>query len=123
MSKLSGENFLDKSKPKNVFDNLFLCAAAQAILVYAIAIPFFQLDHTSLPLSVGILTGLMWLPFSWIIRHWVGIFHTVTRTVMIVALWYWFPEDRFIAIPFAIFGLYIITLLILNQRMWGINDE
>ena len=78
LSKFTGENFLDKSKPKNEFDTLFLFTVGQATLVYSIAIPFFLIDHTSLPLTVGILTGLMWLPLSWIIKHWVGIFHALS---------------------------------------------
>jgi len=116
LSKFTGENFLDKSKPKNEFDTLFLYGVGQAILVYSIAIPFFLIDYTSLPLTVGILTGLMWLPFSWIIKHWSGIFHTLVRTILVVALWYLFPEHRFIAIPFGIVLIYIVTLVILNNR-------
>jgi hypothetical protein len=116
LSKYTGENFLDKNKPKNEFDTLFLFTAAQAILVYAIAIPFFLVDFSSLPMSVGILTGLMWLPFSWIIKHWVGIFHTLVRTISIVSLWYLLPDYRFIVIPFSIVIIYIITLIILKNR-------
>ena len=116
LSKFTGEHFLDKQKPRNEFDTLFLFTAGQAILVYAIAIPFFLVDYTSLPMSVGILTGLMWLPFSWIIKHWVGIFHTLTRTALVLALWYLLPDYRFIAIPFGIVLLYMLTLFILNNR-------
>ena len=116
ISKFTGENFMDKTKPKNEFDSLFLFTAGQAILVYSIAIPFFMLDYSSLPMSVGILTGLMWLPFSWIIQHWVGIFHTLIRTMVVLALWYLLPEQRFVSIPFAIVGIYIVTLVILNSR-------
>ncbi len=116
LSKFTGENFLDKSKPNNEFDSLFLFTVGQAILVYSIAIPFFLIDHSSLPMTVGILTGLMWLPFSWIIKHWVGIFHTLARTISILALWYFLPEYRFIAIPFTIVLIYILTLLILKER-------
>ncbi|MBT8300407.1 MAG: hypothetical protein KJO63_03695, partial [Maribacter sp.] len=111
ISKFTGENFLDKSKPKNEFDSLFLFTAGQAILVYSIAIPFFLVDHTSLPMTVGILTGLMWLPFSWIVKHWIGIFHALTRTILVLTLWYLLPEYRFIAIPFTIVLIYIITIL------------
>lgn len=116
LSKFTGENFLDKSKPKNEFDKLFFFTVGQAILVYSIAIPFFLADYSSLPLTVGILTGLMWLPFSWIINHWVGIFHTLTRTILVLVLWYLLPEHRFIAIPFAIVLIYIITIIILKGR-------
>jgi hypothetical protein len=116
LSKFTGENFIDKNKPKNEFDTLFLFTAGQAILVYTIAIPFFLIDYSSLPMSVGILTGLMWLPFSWIINHWVGIFHTLLRTILILTLWYLLPEYRFITIPFAIVLIYIITIIILKNR-------
>src|SRR5439155_14648397 len=64
LSRFTGENFLDKNKPKNVFDSLFFHCIAMALLVYAIAIPFFRVDYTSLPLTVGILAGLMWVPLS-----------------------------------------------------------
>jgi hypothetical protein len=116
ISKFTGENFLEKNKPKNEFDSLFMFTVGQAVLVYSIAIPFFILDYSSLPLSVGILTGLMWLPLSWTIKHWVGMFHTLTRTVVILALWYLVPDQRFVAIPFAIVAIYVVTLIILNNR-------
>ena len=116
LSKFTGENFLDKSKPKNEFDTLFLFTAAQAILVYSIAIPFFLIDYTSLPLTVGILTGLMWLPFSWIVKHWVGIFHALVRTILILLLWYTLPQYRFVTIPFTIVLIYIMTIIVLRNR-------
>jgi hypothetical protein len=116
LSKFTGEDFLDKTKPKNEFDGLFFYTVAQAVLVYAIAIPFFLQDYSSLPLTVGILTGLMWVPFSWIIKHWVGIFHTLSRTTVVLALWYLLPDYRFVAIPFAIVFIYVLTIIILQSR-------
>ena len=116
ISKLTGEDYLDKSKPKNTFDNLFFLTVAQAILVYSIAIPFFLVDYTSLPLTVGILTGLMWVPLTWIIDHWVGLFHSIVRTILVLILWYLFPSDRFIAIPIAIIIVYIVSIIILKNR-------
>ncbi len=64
VSKFIGGKLLGKKGAKNFFDTLILCAVAQALGVYAIAIPFFMLEAESLPLSVGILAGLIWLPFS-----------------------------------------------------------
>jgi hypothetical protein len=116
ISKFTGENFLDKNKLKNEFDQLFLFTVGQAMLVYSIAIPFFILDYTSLPMTVGILTGLMWLPFSWMIKHWVGIFHAGVRTALVLALWYLFPEHRFVTIPLAIVLIYMVTIIILQNR-------
>jgi len=116
ISRFTGENFLDRSRPGNAFDALFLHTVAMSVLVYAIAIPFYLVDHTSLPLSVGVLSGIMWLPISWIIRHWVGIAHAVARTVLVVLLWYALPEYRFVAIPFAIVALYLVAILVLIER-------
>lgn len=116
LSKFTGENFLDKSKPKNQFDVLFMFTVGQAVLVYAIAIPFFLQDYSSLPMTVGILTGTMWIPFSWIIKHWVGIFHAVIRTAVVLLLWYLLPEARFTMIPFAIVLIYLITIFVLKNR-------
>ena len=76
----------------------------------------FIIDYSSLPLTVGILTGTMWLPFSWIIRHWVGIFHAMLRTLALLLLWYLLPDYRFVVIPFAIVFIYVLTLIILRNR-------
>lgn len=116
ISRYTGENFIDKRKPKNTFDGLFLFTVTQSVLIYSLAIPFFIVDYSSLPLTVGILTGTMWIPFSWIIKHWVGIFHSVIRTILVLILWYSFPEHRFITIPFAIVLIYIVTMIILKNR-------
>jgi hypothetical protein len=122
LSRFTGENFLDKNKPKNAFDNLFFHCVAMALLVYAIAIPFFRVDYTSLPLTVGILSGLMWVPFSWIIQHWVGIFHAVARTILVTAAWYLAPHHRFVLIPAVIVSVYVITIGILEQRWRAVRD-
>ncbi|HET6565828.1 MAG TPA: hypothetical protein VFG52_10485, partial [Xanthomonadales bacterium] len=50
ISKFTGENFLDKSRPKNTFDTLFFYSVGMAVLVYAIALPFFLIEPSSLPL-------------------------------------------------------------------------
>ena len=116
ISKFTGENFIDQNKPKNEFDGLFLYTVLQSALVYAIAIPFFLIDHESLPMTIGILTGLMWIPFSWIIKHWVGFFHALVRIALILSLWYLLPQARFTAIPAAIIAVYIATIFILEYR-------
>jgi hypothetical protein len=116
IGKLTGEDMLGKSRPANTFDSLFLATVAMAWLVFAIAIPFFLIEPTSLPLSVGILAGTMWLPLSWIIHHWIGYFHAIARTVLIVAVWYLFPEHRFTAVAAVIVVIYLISIAVLAKR-------
>ncbi|MFQ6311621.1 DUF7010 family protein [Lysobacter capsici] len=121
ISRFTGENFLDKNRPKNTFDALFFYTAGMSVLVYAIAIPFFLEDYTSLPLSVGILTGLMWLPITWIIQHWIGLVHGVARTAAVVLVWYLFPEHRFLAVSVVIVVLYILSIAVLENRWRGLT--
>ena len=116
ISKFTGEDLLGRTRPKNEFDSLFMASVVSAWLVFAIAIPFVQADYTSLPLTVGILAGLMWLPFSWIIRHWIGWFHGIARTLLLVVAWYLFPEQRFTVLPAIIVAIYAITLVVLLRR-------
>ena len=116
IARLTGEDLLGRQRKGNYFDQLFLFAVASALLVYGIAIPFFLIEPTSLPLSVGVLTGLMWVPFSGLIRHWIGLFHAVTRTVLVVAAWYAFPSARFVAIPAIIVAVYLVTIVVLARR-------
>ena len=121
ISRFTGEDFLDKTRPKNTFDRLFLLTVAMALLVFAIAIPFFRADYSSLPLTVGILTGLMWVPFSWIIEHPVGLFHGVSRTLVVTAAWYLVPGHRFVVIPAVIVAIYAVTILVLERRWRGMG--
>ncbi len=121
VSKFTGEDLLGRSRPKNTFDTLFLQTVITALLVFAIAIPFLQADYTSLPLTVGILTGLMWVPLSWAIEHWVGLFHGIGRTLLVLGAWYLFPDDRFLAVPVAVVAIYIVTIVILEKRWRAAN--
>lgn len=116
VARFTGEDFLGRDRPKNIFDHFFLLNVAQAVAVYAIAIPFFMIERESLPMTVGILTGLMWIPFSGYIEHWVGFFHAGARTLLVLVLWYALPEWRFVSIPFAIVGVYVVTIFVLFQR-------
>jgi hypothetical protein len=116
ISRFTGERLYDRTRPKNAFDSLFFHGVGQALLVFSIAIPFLRADYTSLPLTVGILTGLMWVPVSWIIEHWVGLFHAGSRTALVLVAWYLFPDARFVAVPIAIVLVYLVTIVVLEVR-------
>lgn len=116
VARFTGEDLMGRQRPGNTFDALFMRSVVMAWLVFAIAIPFFRMDPTSLPLTVGILAGLMWLPFGWIIQHWVGTFHAITRTVLCLAAWYAWPNQRFVVIPAVIVGVYAATIVALGRR-------
>ena len=116
LSKLTGEDFLDKSKPKNVFDALFFHCVGASLLGWGIAIPLALADGSALPLGVGILAGTMWLPMGWIIKHWIGAFHAIGPTVLLLVLHYAFPEDRYVAVPLGVVAMYLVTIPVLEHR-------
>jgi hypothetical protein len=115
VARFTGEDLIGKNRA-NEFDRLFFQTVLMSWLVFAIAIPFFMVEPTSLPLSVGILAGLMWLPLSWIIKHWVGQFHAFARTALVTVAWFAFPERRFVVIPAIIVVIYLITIYVLASR-------
>ncbi|GAB3733110.1 hypothetical protein GCM10028794_10400 [Silanimonas algicola] len=117
LSKLTGEDFLDKTKPKNVFLGLFFVGMAQALLAYAIAIPFGIADPSAMPLGVAVLSVSMWMVYSWIIGHWIGYAHAATRVVAVLSLHYALPEHRYVAIPAAVVVLYL-AVMVVQERRW-----
>jgi len=75
-----------------------------------------MIEPSSLPLSVGIFLGLMWIPFSWMIQHWIGMFHAIARTALVIAAWLLFPSLRFVLIPVLIVIIYLISIYVLVTR-------
>ncbi|WP_286234903.1 DUF7010 family protein [Thalassotalea sediminis] len=116
LSKFTGEKLLAKSTDMNPFDKLFLYTVAMSLCGFSIAIPFGLENYSSLPLSIGIISGLMWLPITWIIGHNVGVLHTLLRTILIVIAWFMWPEIRFTTIPFIIVFVYGISITQLYLR-------
>ncbi len=115
VARFTGEDLFG-TKSQNELDGLFMLGLLMANLVWGIAIPFWMIEPSSLPLSGGILAGLMWVPFSWILQHWVGLFHAIARTVLVVAAWFLFPDHRFVVIPAVIVLVYLISIAVLATR-------
>ncbi|HEY7473777.1 MAG TPA: hypothetical protein VH679_02105 [Vicinamibacterales bacterium] len=114
IGRFTGEDLLGGFTTE--LDRLFGLSILMANLVWAIAIPFWLIEPSSLPLSVGVLAGLMWVPLSWMIQHWVGLFHAIARTILIVAAWVLFPERRFTLIPAVIVVVYLVSIVALVNR-------
>jgi hypothetical protein len=117
LSKLTGEQLkFESNKKRNFFDTLFLSAVGMSFLCYALAIPYFLENYRSLPFTVAVLTGLMWLPLSVLIKHWVGVFHAVVRTVLCTLAWVIYPEHSFVLQPVIVVVMYIVSIAALELR-------
>ncbi len=115
LARFTGEDLLG-TKSQNDLDRLFGLNILMANLVWGIAIPFWLIEPSSLPLGAGILAGLMWVPFSWMLQHWVGLFHAIARTLLVVAVWFLFPAQRFVVVPGVIVVVYVISIGVLATR-------
>jgi len=115
IARLTGEDLLG-TKSNNDLDRLFGLTILMANFVWGIGIPFYMIEPSSLPLSVGIFLGLIWIPFSWMIQHWVGMFHAIARTALVVAAWFLFPDLRFVLVPVLIVIIYLISIYVLIKR-------
>jgi hypothetical protein len=58
----------------------------------------------------------MWIPFSWMLQHPVGLIHAISRTILIVIAWFMFPSQRFVVIPAIIVVVYLISIFMLVRR-------
>ena len=123
MGHMKRKRYHKRKQAKNSFDRLFFVGMVMSLMVFAIALPVAAIDHTTVPLSIGILAGLMWMPLSWAIEHWIGYFHTLTRTFGIVAAWYLFPDARVEAISAVIVAVYIVSLITLERRFQSIKSN
>lgn len=115
IARFTGED-LTGSASRNPLDTLFGMNILMASLAWGIAIPFWLVAPTSLPLGVGILSGMMWVPFSWMIGHWIGWFHGIARTVLILAAWIALPSHRFVAVPAVVVAIYLFSIVVLWRR-------
>jgi hypothetical protein len=121
LSKLTGEDFMSKENKRNRFNSLFMLCVGQALLAYAIALPFAFLQPHSAVFTVGMLTGFMWLPCAWLIGHWVGAFHAIARTGLILAAWLLAPDQGMVWVPAIVLAMYAITITMLERRWRGLR--
>lgn len=122
ISRFTGEKLLVKKEERNPFDSLFLYTLMMSWCGFAIAIPFGLQNYTAIPMALGIVSGMMWLPISWTLEHNVGLIHTISRTVLCLVTWLIFPELSYVLIPFIIVAIYIISLYQLVNRYKAENE-
>lgn len=117
VSRFTGERLkFEGNRQRNFFDTLFLSAVAMCFLVYAIAIPYFMQNYKALPFAVAVLTGLMWLPMSVLIQHWIAAFHAIVRTALCTLAWIFYPEHSFVLQALIVVAVYVVTIFVLEMR-------
>ncbi len=85
-------------------------------LLWAIHIPLFLYAPEFVPMSIGIGLGIHWIVYSWIVQHPIGTIHAITRTILIIIMWFAFPEQRLLAIGLVIVFVYSVSIWQMSKR-------
>lgn len=85
-------------------------------LLWGIHLPLIFFAPEFIPLTLGIGLGLHWVIYSWVVQHPLGIIHSVLRTILVVAAWYYFPECRIFSVSVAVVIAYSISLIQMLTR-------
>ena len=123
LSKLTGEDFMDKENRGNRFSIFFMLCMGQALLAFAIVIPFAFVEPRSAVFMVGMLAGFMWLPVTGLIGHWIGAAHAIGRTLMILVAWFLAPDQGMLVVPLIVLGWYAVTIPVLERRWAQIQRQ
>ena len=113
IAKLRKENLLSSSNP---FSKLMGLCILMVNLLWAVHIPLLLEEPKLVPLSLGIALGLHWIVYSWIIQHSVGIVHSVVRSILILLVWYLFPDKTVFAVSSVIVFVYVISISQMLKR-------
>lgn len=101
---------------RNPFARLMGASTGMVNLLWAIHIPLILKAPEFVPLTLGISLGLHWIIYSWIVQHSLGIYHSILRTMLVLAAWMFFPDNRITAIGLSITAVYILSIFQMSKR-------
>lgn len=113
IAKFRGEELLAADNP---LAKLMGLCVLMVNLLWALHIPLYIFVPEFIPLSLGVGLGLHWVIYSWIIQHPVGIYHAVLRALSLLAVWFIFPDYRFLAICIAVVLMYLVSTYLMLTR-------
>ncbi|WP_448556832.1 DUF7010 family protein [Thalassotalea montiporae] len=107
ISKLRKENLVSSTNP---LAKLMGLCVLMVNLLWAVHIPLLLNAPEFVPMTLGIGLGLHWVVYSWIVQHPVGVIHAVLRTIIILLVWYIFPNHGLLAISCAVVFVYLVSI-------------
>jgi hypothetical protein len=108
-----GERLLDNPSP---LAGLMGRSVLMVNLLWAVHLSLIPTAPELLPLSLAAALGLHWVVFGWVVGHWVGLAHAVTRTALVAAAWWAFPDARVAAVAGAVVFVYAASIAVLARR-------
>lgn len=113
IAKVRGEKLVSSDNP---FAKLMGLCVLMINLLWALHIPLFYLNPSFVILSVGIGAGLHWIVFSWIVQHPLGLVHSISRALLVLAAWFLFPTCQLLAVGMVIVLVYLFSIAQMLRR-------
>jgi hypothetical protein len=76
----------------------------------------FAKEYAFVPLALGLGMTVHWPVIGWLYNSRACFAHAIVRTIAVSAIWYFVPEQRFIALPFAVAIIYAVTVVWLSAE-------
>lgn len=99
-------------KDRTATGDVLLPAFVSMLLFWPMIVAAVQVDAQLIPLILAIGMSLHWPVIGWSYGR-TGLFsaHAIVRAVAVLAIWLYLPEARFTLLPFAVAGIYLVTVL------------
>lgn len=102
---------------KSPFASLILPALVPVAMALCITVPVYYADISLVPLTIVLSLALHWPVIGWLYNQPVFIIHALARTVVVMSMWFFFPEHLFTWLPISIGLLYLLTTWWLLRKL------
>ncbi|AYB33234.1 DUF7010 family protein [Chryseolinea soli] len=108
---------------KSALTDLLLPAFISMLMFWPLAFAGAQTNLSFVPLAIGVGMGIHWPVIGWVYGRWLYLGHAVVRTVGATALWYAFPDARFVMVPLFVSGVYLITVFVIKAEVKRVQAQ
>jgi hypothetical protein len=113
---------LSKPLKSNIFvstplSNLIGPALISMLMFWPLAIAGSAANISFFPLALAVGMGMHWPVIGWMYGKKVFLYHGVVRAVGSTALWYIFPDLRFVIIPMFVSLVYVVSIIGIRREV------
>lgn len=110
LNRLTGSDVNARSP----FSGLTFAGLLAMMLVWPITIAAFSIDPALVPLSLAVGMTLHWPIVGWMYgKPLIYTSHALIRTGAATAIWFLYPDERYVLIPAAVVGAYALAFVVI----------
>jgi hypothetical protein len=97
-------------KVSSPLSTLFIPALISMMMFWPLAIAGASTNISFIPLAMAVGMGIHWPVVGWMYGRRIFLLHGIVRALGATLLWYAFPAQRFVWLPFFVALVYFITI-------------